>query len=115
MRDIRYLLTAWANWAANVQLGLGYGSGWPVLRANSDLRPMLEDREAEVVNRAVVKLYRYDPLGYDIVVAHYRGKLSCRAIGEVMNPPRHHSFVSKVLERAEAYIAGRVDELLEVV
>lgn len=112
MKDIRYLLSAWGNWSGS-RIGTEYKAAWPIATASSDIRPMLSDEDGEIVDRAVGRLKVFDPPGYDIVVAYYRGKASCRAIGEGMKPHRHHSFVSKVLERAEAYIAGRVAELLE--
>ncbi|WP_440866362.1 antiterminator Q family protein [Symbiopectobacterium purcellii] len=112
MRDIRYLLTAWGNWSGS-RIGTEYKAAWPLVTASSDIRPMLSDEDGETVDRAVGRLKYFDPLGYDIVVAYYKGKVSCRAIGEGMEPHRHHSVVSKVLERAEAYIAGRVAEILE--
>ncbi|MGG2139926.1 antiterminator Q family protein [Symbiopectobacterium sp. RP] len=112
MRDIRYLLTAWGNWSGS-RIGTEYKAAWPLATASCDIRPMLSDADGETVDRAVGRLKHFDPLGYDIVVAYYRGKASCQMIGEAMEPHRHRTYVSKVLERAEAYIAGRVAELLE--
>ncbi|WP_440863071.1 antiterminator Q family protein [Symbiopectobacterium purcellii] len=112
MRDIRYLLTAWGNWSGS-RIGTEYKAAWPLVTASSDIRPMLSDADGEIVDRAVGRLKHFDPLGYDIVVAYYKGKVSCQMIGEALQPHRHRTYVSKVLERAEAYIAGRVAELLE--
>ncbi|WP_291968906.1 antiterminator Q family protein [Candidatus Symbiopectobacterium sp.] len=110
MRDIRYLLTAWGNWSGS-RIGTEYKAAWPLVTASSDIRPMLSDEDGEIVDRAVGLLKHFDPLGYDIVVAYYKGKVSCRAIGREIN--RNHKYVADILTRAEAYIAGRVAELLE--
>ncbi|MEN3257549.1 antiterminator Q family protein [Sodalis endosymbiont of Spalangia cameroni] len=112
MLDIKDILTRWSNWSGS-RIGTEYKAAWPIVTASSDIRPMLSDEDGEIVDRAVGRLKVFDPLGYDILVAYYKGKVSCRGIGEGMEPHRHHSFVSKVLERAEAYIAGRVAEILE--
>ncbi|QZN96370.1 antiterminator Q family protein [Symbiopectobacterium purcellii] len=110
MRDIRYLLTAWGNWSGS-RIGTEYKAAWPFVTASSDLRPMLSDADGETVDRAVGRLKHFDPLGYDIVVAYYKGKVSCRAIArKIENRP---DYVTACLARAEAYIAGRVAELLE--
>lgn len=111
MRDIRYLLTAWGNWSGS-RIGTEYKAAWPIATASSDVRPMLSDEDGEIVDRAVGRLKYFDPLGYDIVVAYYKGKFSPRAIAREMK--RHHSYVYARLENAEAYMAGRVDELLEI-
>lgn len=113
MKDIRYLLSAWGNWSGS-RIGTEYKAAWPIATASSDIRPMLSDENGEIVDRAVGRLKVFDPLGYDIVVAYYRGKVSCQMIEEAMQPHRHRTYMSKVLEKAEAYIAGRVAELLEV-
>uniref|UniRef100_A0A1A9VZ46 Uncharacterized protein n=1 Tax=Glossina brevipalpis TaxID=37001 RepID=A0A1A9VZ46_9MUSC len=110
MRDIRYLLTAWGNWSGS-RIGTEYKAAWPIVTASSDIRPMLSDEDGERVDRAVGQLKVFDPLGYDIVVAYYKGKVSCRAIGRELG--EKHQFISAILTRAEVYIAGRVDELLE--
>ncbi|WP_406707058.1 antiterminator Q family protein [Sodalis sp.] len=110
MRDIRYLLTAWGNWSGS-RIGTEYKAAWPIATASSDIRPMLSDEDGEIVDRAVGRLKYFDPLGYDIVVAYYRGKASCRAIGRELG--RKHEYVSACLSRSEAYIAGRVAEILE--
>ncbi|ASX25929.1 antiterminator Q family protein [Candidatus Williamhamiltonella defendens] len=86
-------------------------SSWPVTMASSDIRPMLCDDEAEKIDRAVARLKQVDSLGYDIIVACYRGKASCRAIGRALK--RDHKAISGYLTRSEAYIAGQVDALLE--
>ncbi|WP_440863186.1 antiterminator Q family protein [Symbiopectobacterium purcellii] len=110
MRDIRYLLTAWGNWSGS-RIGTEYKAAWPLVTASSDIRPMLSDADGEIVDRAVGRLKHFDPLGYDIVVAYYKGKVSCRAIGREIN--RDYKSIAVFLARAEAYIAGRVAELLE--
>lgn len=73
MKDIRYLLTAWGNWSGSL-IGTEYKAAWPLMQQQSDIRPMLSDEEGEMVDRAVTSRLKYfDPLGYDIVVAYYRG------------------------------------------
>ncbi|MEN3260286.1 antiterminator Q family protein [Sodalis endosymbiont of Spalangia cameroni] len=111
MRDIRYLLTAWGNWSGS-RIGTEYKAAWPIATASSDIRPMLSDADGEIVDRAVGRLKYFDPLGYDIVVAYYKGKVSCRAIGREID--RNHKYVAAILTRAEAYIAGQVDAILVV-
>lgn len=111
MKDIRYLLTAWGNWSGS-RIGTEYKAAWPLMQQQSDIRPMLSDEDGERVDRAVSRLKVFDPLGYDIVIAYYRGKLSCRAIAGCIK--RHYTFVSKILEKAEAYIAGWVESILDV-
>lgn len=111
MRDIRYLLTAWGNWSGS-RIGTEYKAAWPIVTASSDIRPMLSDEDGETVDRAVGRLKVFDPLGYDIVVAYYRGRVSCRAIGREIN--RDSKSISVYLSRAESFIAGFVNELLEV-
>ncbi|OIV46866.1 hypothetical protein BK025_08445 [Sodalis sp. TME1] len=110
MRDIRYLLTAWGNWSGS-RIGTEYKAAWPIVTASSDIRPMLSDEDGEIVDRAVGRLKHFDPLGYDIVVAYYKGKVSCRAIAHELGKPTY--YITGFLARAEAYIAGRVAELLE--
>ncbi|MGX8939617.1 antiterminator Q family protein [Symbiopectobacterium sp. Eva_TO] len=110
MRDIRYLLTAWGNWSGS-RIGTEYKAAWPLATASSDIRPMLSDADGETVDRAVGRLKHFDPLGYDIVVAYYKGKASCRAIGQELGKPTY--YITGFLARAEAYIAGSVAELLE--
>ncbi|BGI52696.1 MAG: hypothetical protein HamCj_13800 [Candidatus Hamiltonella defensa (Ceratovacuna japonica)] len=112
MKEIRYRLTAWGNWAGT-RVGTEYPvSSWPVPMASSDIRPMLPDNEAEKVDRAVARLKHFDSLGYEIVVAYYRGKTSCRAIGRKIN--KRADYITACLSRAEAYIAGQVDVLLNI-
>lgn len=111
MKEIRYRLTAWGNWAGT-RVGTEYPvSSWPVPMASSDIRPMLSDSEAEKVDRAVARLKHFDSLGYEIVVACYRGKASCRAIGRHLG--RKHDYVSALLSRSEAYIAGMMATFVE--
>ncbi|ASX26007.1 antiterminator Q family protein [Candidatus Williamhamiltonella defendens] len=111
MKTIQYRLTAWGNWGGT-RVGTEYPlSSWPVPMASSDIRPMLPDNEAQIVDRAVARLKQVDSLGYDIIVACYRGKASCRAIGRALK--RDHKSISGYLTRSEAYIAGQVDALLE--
>ncbi|ASV34061.1 hypothetical protein BJP41_06335 [Candidatus Williamhamiltonella defendens] len=111
MKEIRYLLTAWGNWAGT-RVGTEYPmSSWPVPMASSDIRPMLCDDKAQKIDRAVARLKQVDSLGYDIIVAYYRGKASCRAIGRALK--KDHKSISGYLIRSEAYIAGQVDALLE--
>ncbi|MGL9724470.1 antiterminator Q family protein [Sodalis sp. (in: enterobacteria)] len=111
MRDIRYLLTAWGNWSGS-RIGTEYKAAWPIATVSSDIRPMLSDEDGEIVDRAVGRLKHFDPLGYDIVVAYYKGKVSCRAIGREID--RNHKYVAAILTRAEAYIAGQVDAILMI-
>lgn len=110
MKDIRYLLTAWGNWSGS-RIGTEYKSAWPIATASSDIRPMLSDEDGEIVDRAVSRLKVFDPLGYDIVVAYYRGKVSCRMIGREIN--RSYKYIYEYLARAESYIAGSVSEFFD--
>ncbi|CRL45057.1 Phage antitermination protein Q [Sodalis glossinidius str. 'morsitans'] len=111
MKDILYLLTAWGHWSGS-RIGTEYKAAWPIVTASSDIRPMLSDEDGEIVDRAVGRLKVFDPLGYDIVVAYYRGKASCRGIGREID--RDQKYVTAILTRAEAYIAGQVDAILVV-
>lgn len=105
MRDIKDLLTAWGNWARE-RIGTEYPSGWPLVQPSSDMRPMLSDSEAEIVDRAVRRLKEFDKLGFDIVVAYYCGNLSRRIIAKATK--LSHSHINTHLSRAEFYIAGVV-------
>ena len=109
MRDIRYLLTAWGNWSGS-RIGTEYKAAWPLMQQQSDIRPMLSDEDGEIVDRAVSGLKQFDELSYDILVAHYCGKLSCRVIGKAMNKNYKHVYDS--LSRSEFYIAGCVNEIM---
>ncbi|MGL9724444.1 antiterminator Q family protein [Sodalis sp. (in: enterobacteria)] len=111
MKNIRYLLTAWGNWSSS-RIGTEYKAAWPLMQQQSDIRPMLSDEDGERVDRAVSRLKVFDPLGYDIVVAYYKGKVSCRAIGRKVN--RDSKSISVYLSRAESFIAGFVNDILEV-
>ncbi|WP_406706250.1 antiterminator Q family protein, partial [Sodalis sp.] len=82
-----------------------------IATASSDIRPMLSDEDGVIVDRAVGRLKHFDPLGYNIVVAYYKGKVSCRAIARTLES--RPDYITGLLARAEAYIAGRVAELLE--
>lgn len=109
MRDIKDLLTAWGNWARE-RIGTEYPSGWPIVQPSSDMRPMLSDSEAEIVDRAVRRLKEFDEISHDVVLAHYCWRLSLKAISKTIQ--RHHSYVYSRLDSAEAYIAGYVHENL---
>lgn len=103
MRDIKDLLTAWGNWARE-RIGTESPSGWPIVQPSSDMRPMLSDSEAEIVDKAVRRLKEFDELGFDIVVARYCGNLSRRTIAKATN--LSHFYINAHLSRAEFYIAG---------
>lgn len=110
MKDIKNLLIAWGNWARE-RIGTEYPSGWPLVQPSSDMRPMLSDSEAEIVDRAVRRLKAFDELGFDILVAHYCGNLSSRVIGRAIC--LSHASVAGYLSRSESYIAGVIGSSLD--
>ncbi|MGL9733972.1 MAG: antiterminator Q family protein [Symbiopectobacterium sp.] len=103
-------MTAWGNWSGS-RIGTEYKAAWLLVTASSDIWPMLSDADGEIIDRAVGRLKHFHPLGYDIVVAYYRGKVSYRAIEREID--QNNKYVAAILTRAETYIAGRVAELLE--
>lgn len=110
MRDIKDLLTAWGNWSYG-RIGTEY-KGQAVYQLEESSVPMLTDEEALIVDRAVGGLKMYDIDGYKVITAYYQHHLSCRAIGRTIKKPAN--YITAYLGRAEAYIAGRIEGLLEV-
>lgn len=112
MKQVKTLLEAWSNWSGS-RIGTEYRRMWPLVQQESDLRLTLSDEEGMRVDRAVGRLKKIDVLAYRIVLAYYRGKLSCRAIAREIR--RDHEYISAYLSRSEAYIAGLLEGVLEEV
>ncbi|EGY28710.1 Phage antitermination protein Q [Candidatus Regiella insecticola 5.15] len=109
MRNVTHLLEAWGNWSGS-RIGTEYQAQWPLCRQESDTRLWLSDEEGVLVDQAVASLKGLDSLGYDIIIAHYRGQVSCRAMARRMN--KRDDYMTAYLGRAEAYIAGYLHDVL---
>lgn len=115
-RNIKQVLVAWANVRRSFRTGLEYpykSPSIPVISNDFDSRPLLSEQEAELVDKAVLRLAQIDPISYSILKSIYVNKQSRRILAK--NTHKSADFICDKLKVAEFYVLAKIDEIMDVV
>lgn len=115
-RDIKQVLVAWANVRRSVKTGLEYPYKSPSVPYSTnefDSRPLLSESEADLVDKAVLKLAKVDQISHSILKSVYINGQSCRKLARNTNAT--NNFICAKLKTAEIYILSKIDNVMDVV
>lgn len=115
-RDIKQVLVAWANVRRSIRTGLEYPYKSPSIPCASegfDSRPLLSEKEAELVDKAVLRLAQIDPVSYSILKSIYINKQSRRSLAR--NICQTNNFICNNLKMAEFYVLAKIDDAMDVI
>lgn len=119
MRDIQMVLERYGAWAAGTDNGMYYSSiaaGFKgLLPSSRKSRASCSDNDGLIVNGAMARLKRHDPLLNILLEWHYILRLPVRSIGEKLGIS--HTQVLKRLQAGEGFVEGclaMLDVALEI-
>lgn len=108
-------MKAWGNVRRSVRTGLEYPYKSSIVVEDGcmrvvDTRPLLSEREADLVDRAMLRLSKIDPISYSILKSVYEHCQSNRSIAKNIN--KSNDFVGDKLKIGEIYIFAKIDEMI---
>lgn len=114
-RNIKLILRAWGNVRRSIRTGLEYPYKSPSIpslsRSGVDTRPVLSEVEADIVDRATLRLAQIDQMSYSILKSVYVNKQSCRQLAR--NIHKSDDFVGDKLRLAEIYVLAKIDDVIK--
>ncbi|WP_392565822.1 antiterminator Q family protein [Utexia brackfieldae] len=111
MRDIKEILTAWANVRVSKRIGTEYPFKTALIegaKRDADYRSMLLEEEAEQVDKAVLRLKQVEPFLHSVLVNNYLNSISCSRQAKVTGMRTNALY--EALKNAEFYILAKLDD-----
>ncbi|KIS42467.1 antiterminator Q family protein [Kosakonia radicincitans] len=119
MRDIQMVLERWGAWAASADDGIYYApvaAGFKgLLPSSRKSRPSCSDDDGLIINGAMVRLKKHDPLLCVMLEWYYVLGIPVRTMGTRLGVS--HTQILKRLQAAEGFVEGAlamIDVTLEI-
>lgn len=111
MRETKEILTAWKNTRVLKRMGTEYPSksaGIDGAPRSFDYRQYLTEDEANIVDKAILKLKADNIEYWAILTAFYLREISCSKQGKILG--KRTDEITKILLAAECFVRGHIIE-----
>lgn len=113
-RNIKEIMRAWGNVRRSIRTGLEYPYKSSIVIEEGcmriDTRPLLSESEADLVDKAILRLSKIDPVSHSILKSVYEYRQSNRTIAK--NIHKSNDYVGDQLKIAEIYVLAKIDDVM---